>query len=387
MASPTIRSHADLANFNPRVCVIKLGSTVVTTGPGRLDHAVLDQVAEFVSARLERGGSTLIVSSGAVAAGIGELGLERRPKSLPDRQGLAAVGQSRLMAAWADAFRKHDGHVAQILLTAGDLEDRRRYLNIRYTLDKLAERRVVPIINENDTVTVDELRFGDNDGLALLIAMKMMADCLVLVTNIGGLYRRLPAGGDPGEIVSVVGQNDATVDEMIRKDTSSFGSGGMGSKLRVARTAAAAGIPTLIAPGKSPGALRALFEGKDVGTLFLPGTGTAFTRRQRFIAFNRLAARGRLVIDAGAERALVVQKKSLLPAGVKDTQGEYGRHDVVEVLSADGRVVARGITHYNSSEVRAIMGRRSSEIEGVLGARDYDEIIHRDNLVIMDNGR
>ncbi|MFP4379949.1 MAG: glutamate 5-kinase [Candidatus Sumerlaeia bacterium] len=379
-----IKSHAQLADFDPEVCVIKLGSTVVTTDIGHLDSAVLDQVARFVSARMKRGKVTFIVSSGAVAAGIGEIGFSHKPRSLPERQALAAVGQGRLMAAWGDAFRKYDRHVAQLLLTAKDLEDRRRYLNIRYTLDQLVDMGVAPIINENDTVTVDELRFGDNDDLALLMTMKMMGDCLILLTSVGGLYRTLPSGDESGDLIEVVDKVNSEIESLVSSDKSAMGSGGMGSKLRVARTASEAGIPTIIAPGKRPDVFDSLFKGQGGGTLFVPGHMANYSRRQRFIAFSRTEAKGRITIDAGAERALVTDKKSLLPIGVKRTEGEYDRQDVVEVIAPDGRPIARGLTHYSSREVFAIMGHKTNEIEGILGSRDYDEIIHRDNLVILE---
>lgn len=385
MQTTQVVQHADLAHFVPKLCVIKLGSAVVTTDVGHLDMAVLDRVAGFVSRRLESGLASLIVSSGAVASGIGQMGFERRPKGLPAKQALAAVGQSRLMASWDEAFARHGRRVAQVLLTAGDFDDRRRYLNVRYTLEKLIEYGAVPIINENDTVTVDELRFGDNDDLALLIAIKMMAEALVLLTSVGGFYRRPPSGKDAGELVEVVRKVTPEIEAMVSGEKSAFGSGGMASKLRVAAKAAQSGILALIAPGKKPDILEELFAGKGGGTLFPAHASARLTRRQRFIAFSRVTPRGRVWIDDGAVRALVTGKKSLLPAGVTRTEGDYARHDVIEALDPQGRPVARGLTNYSAAEVAAILGRRTGEIESILGARDYEEIIHRDNLVVMEN--
>ncbi|NQU45003.1 glutamate 5-kinase [bacterium] len=384
MTHPDIQTHADLARFDPALLVIKLGSNVVTTDVGQLDHAVLDHVARFASERLARGKHTVIVSSGAVASGIGEMGLRQRPKRLPEKQALAAIGQGRLVAHWADAFGQHDRHVAQILLTAKDFDDRRRYLNIRYTLERLFGLGVVPIVNENDTVTVDELRFGDNDDLALLIAIKMLADCLILLTS-SGLCRQLPAPGQKPEVVEVVGKVTPEIEAMVSTRTSSRGSGGMANKIHVADQAARSGIPTLIAPGKQPGILDDLFAGKGGATLFPPRDHARYTRRQRFIAFSRITPRGRVWIDEGAVRALITAKKSLLPAGVRRTEGDYARQDVIEVLSPEGRPIARGLTNYNAREVAAILGKRTTEIEKILGQRDYDEIIHRDNLVVLES--
>ena len=379
-----VKQHSDLARFDPELLVIKLGSGVVTTDVGTLDLAVLRDVADFVAARLSRGCPTLIVSSGAVASGIGEMGLKARPKGLPAKQALAAIGQSHLMARWDEAFAPHGRHAAQILLSAEDFQDRRRYLNMRYTLEQLFEFGVVPIFNENDTITVDELRFGENDGLALLVAIKMMADMLIFLTNAGGLYASMPRAGEKPRIVERVEHVTPEIEAMA-DGKSAAGSGGMASKLQAAKQAARSGILTLIAPGKQKGILNAVFSGRGGGTLFLADEGAHLNRRQRYIAFNRLAARGRVWIDEGAVKALTTGKKSLLPAGVRKTDGRYARHDIIEVLALDGAPIARGMTNYSSDEVAAIMGRKTTEIEKVLGARDYDEVIHRDNLVVLDD--
>lgn len=384
MSAIDVKSHADLARFDPALCVVKLGSAVVTTSVGTLDMAVLEQVAEFVSARFERGKHTLIVSSGAVASGIGAMGLSSRPKGLPAKQALAAIGQSRLMASWDRAFAKHGRTVAQLLLTAKDFDDRRRYLNIRFTLEKLFEFGVAPVINENDTVTVDELRFGDNDNLACLLAVKMLAESLVILTGVDGLYRAMPRRGEKPDVLEVVESVTPEIEAMVSSDISAVGSGGMASKLSVARHASQVGITTILAPGKRPGVLNSLFSGQGGGTLFLARRGAHLSRRERFIAFNRITPRGRVFIDDGAARALTERKKSLLPAGVRRTEGDYARQDVIEVVGPDGHALARGLTNYSSREVAEILGRRTSEIEAVLGARDYDEVIHRDNLVVLE---
>ena len=383
MQPSDVKSLADLAHFDPQLCVIKLGSAVVTTGVGQLDMGVLERVAEFVSARLERCKQTLIVSSGAVAAGIGAMGLPSRPKGLPAKQALAAIGQGHLMACWGEAFAKYNRRVAQVLLTAKDFDDRRRYLNIRFTLEQLFEFGVAPIFNENDTVTVDELRFGDNDNLACLLAVKMMAESLIILSGVEGLYRSMPKRGEKPDIIEVVPEITPEIEAMVGVEISSVGTGGMASKLSVAHHAAQVGIPTILASGKRIGILKDLFAGKGGGTLFLAKPGAHLSRRERFIAFNRISPRGRVVIDDGAEKALIERKKSLLPAGVKRTEGDYARHDVIEVVTQDGRMLARGMTNYSASEVEKILGCRTAEIEKILGSRDYDEIIHRDNLVVI----
>jgi len=378
-----IRRHEDLAHFDPDLLVIKMGSGVVTTDVGTLDAAVLNDVADFVAARLERGKPTLIVSSGAVASGIGEMGLSERPKDLPAKQALAAIGQSHLMARWDEAFARHRRHVAQILLSAEDFQDRRRYLNMRYTFEQLFAYGVVPIINENDTITVDELRFGENDGLALLVGIKMMADLLIFLTSVGGLYASMPARGETPRLIERVERVTPEI-EALADGKNAGGSGGMAGKLRAARQATRSGIPVIIAPGKQKGILERIFAGKGGGTLFPAEAASHYSRRQRFIAFSRLAPRGRVWVDDGAVRALVTGKKSLLPAGVRRTEGDYGRNDMIEVVAPDGTAIARGLTNYNCDEVAAILGRRTSEIEKILGTRDYDEIIHRDNLVMIE---
>ncbi len=383
----TISQHSDLASFSPALCVLKLGSAVLTTETGTLDSAVLDTVAQFSTERLARGQHTMIVSSGAVALGIGEMQLESCPKRLPARQALAAIGQSRLMAAWRNAFAKHDRTVAQILVSADDFRDRRRYLNMRYTLDTLFEMGAVPIFNENDTVTVDELRFGENDGLAQLLAIKMMADCLVFLTNVGGLYEKMPDAGESRKAVAVVPKVTQQVLDHVSDALSAQGSGGMLSKLQAAREATKAGIHTMIVPGKERDVLGRLFSGEGVGTLFpARSEASGLSRRKRFIAFSRIEPLGRIWIDDGAVRALVKGKKSLLPAGVTRTDGEYERGQVIEVRNAEDRAIARGLSNFGSSEVDKIKGRRTDEIEAALGSRDYDEIIHRDNLVMIDDG-
>lgn len=385
MNGASVKSHADLAEYDPHLCVIKLGSAVVTKGIGELDKTVLDEVAAFICRRLDRNLPTILVSSGAVAAGIGELHLTNRPERVPELQALAAVGQARLMAWWGEAFAQHNRHVAQVLVSAEDFRDRRRYLNMRYTFEKLFDLGVTPIINENDTITIEELRFGDNDGLGQLIAIKMMADLLVFLTGVGGLYRHMPAKNEEPELVEVINRVTPEILAMASGGKSTQGTGGMGSKLEAARLAASAGIPSLIAPGKIPGILDHLMNGKGGATLILPRGTSTLSRRQRFIAFSRVKPRGQLWVDAGAMRALIKGKKSLLPVGVIKSEGKFDRQNVVDVIGPNGQNFARGLTNYNSDETFYIMGRHSAEFERLLGTRNwYEEIIHRDNLVVLE---
>jgi glutamate 5-kinase len=388
-SASSIRSHADLAGYDPDLCVIKLGSAVLTTAVGRLDQLVLGSIARFAASRIERGKATLIVSSGAVAAGIGQMGLKERPSRVPELQALAAVGQNRLMNRWAAAFDAEGHNVAQVLVSADDFRDRRRYLNMRYTFEKLFEMGVVPILNENDTVTIDELRFGDNDGLAQLVGIKMLAGLLVFLTSVGGVYRHMPVAGEKPELVEVIERVTPEILAMVSSEKTKVGTGGMGSKLEAARLASSAGIPVIIAPGKKTGILSDLLAGKGGGTLILPAQGAfsdhRYSRRQRFIAFNRVKPQGRLWVDDGAVRALLQGHKSLLPAGVRRSEGDYERQDLIEIMTPKGEAVARGLTNYSAAEVQRLMGHRSTDIGAILGTNDYyDEVIHRDNLVVLN---
>lgn len=359
--------------------VIKVGTNVITTVDGRLDQERIRSLADQVWRIRQTGRRVALVSSGAIGAGIGQLGLNRRPSDLPHLQAAAAVGQSYLMAAYESCFRTHGCRTAQVLLTASDLDSRTRYLNVRNTLLTLFEWDCVPIINENDTVSTAEIRFGDNDHLAALVTNLLHAPLLILLTNVEGLYRGDPA--DPqAELIPVVECIDDRIAQLAGTSRSPLGTGGMRSKLRAARLVTSAGEAVWMAHGASPGILDEVMAGRPVGTLFLPSK-TGLNARQRWIG---LAAkpRGRLVVDAGARRAVEERGRSLLAIGVVEVVGNFSKGDVVILQDTQGIEFARGLSNYSAADARRIQGMRSEDIVGLLGPRTYEEVIHRDNLVL-----
>ncbi len=366
--------------------VLKLGSAVLTGPSGELDTDLMKKICDWVAERMKKGHRVIIVTSGAVAAGRAALGERRRQLTISRKQALAAVGQSRLMAIYADLFAPHGIFVGQILLTAADMEDRRRYLNARYTLEELLKAGCVPIINENDTVTVDELKFGDNDGLAARVAVKMHAEALILLSDVDGLYDKNPKTERDARLVELVQRLTPAVIEKYCPTGgagSLVGSGGMLSKLRAARIATSAGVHVVIANGKRPGILDAIVQGDFVGTYFHPAHQRR-SQRAEWILHGRVASGRQIVVDDGAREALVRQKKSLLPAGIVRVEGNFQEGDIVDVVDMRGKLLGRGLVNYSSAHLDLIKGRRSSEIPHLLGSKPYDEAIHRDNLVLVD---
>ena len=373
---------ADLRNSllpNARRLVIKLGTQLLTSTdpktPG-IDPAFVRRMAGQVASLRGMGKEVTIVSSGAIGAGCAELGLKSRPKDIADQQAVAAVGQRRLMDRWHDAFEKHSLHVGQILLTRGDFEDRVRFLNTRNCIARLHEMNCVPIINENDTVAVDELRFGDNDLLAALVCNAVDADALVILSVVDGLL-------DPeGKRVPFV-KDVRDVFDLDRKDKSTLGSGGMTTKLQAARLATDAGQVALIANGREPDLLTRLFDRSpaDAGTLFAPAS-RRLDSRERWIGLTKRPS-GTITIDPGAIEAIRSRGKSLLPSGITELTGLFDRGDVVLIRDAQGKEVARGLTNYSSDELRQIMGKKSAQFGKLLEGASYDEAVHRDNLVVM----
>lgn len=360
--------------------VVKVGTNVITTEVGQLDLERVQSLSGQVQ-RLRHGGRRIVlVSSGAIGAGMGRLGLHKRPADLPHLQAAAAVGQSYLMAAYEDAFRRHGTHVGQILLTASDFDNRKRYLNARNTIVTLFEWNCVPVLNENDTVSVAEIKFGDNDHLAAMVANLLQAPLLVLLTNVDGLFACDPRTNRNARMLTTVPVVDDTITGLAEETRSALGTGGMRSKLKAARLVTSAGGAVIMANGAMPNVLDTLAAYEPVGTLFLPHGGN-LKARQRWIGLTA-QPRGRFVVDAGARHAIVAQRKSLLAAGVIDVVGEFRKGDVVAVSDATLRDFGRGLTNYSSAEARRIKGLRSEEIIDLLGPRTYAEIIHRDNLVI-----
>ena len=361
--------------------VIKVGSSLVTNEGRGLDHAAVARWAAEIAQLSRAGKSIVLVSSGAIAEGMQRLGWHTRPRAIHDLQAAAAVGQMGLVQAYEQAFAQFGLHTAQVLLTHEDLADRRRYLNARTTLTTLLGLRVIPIINENDTVTTDEIRFGDNDTLGALVTNLLEADVLVLLTDQQGLYTADPRRDPDATIVRTARAGDPELERMAGGAGSALGRGGMLTKVLAAKRAARSGASTVIACGREPDVLTRLAAGDDVGTR-LTAEHTSLGARKQWLA-DHVRVAGRLTLDEGAVRALVRDGKSLLPIGVVAVAGHFGRGEVVGCHGPDGREIARGLVNYGAQEAARIMRRPSHEIEVVLGYVDEPELIHRDNLVLL----
>jgi glutamate 5-kinase len=361
--------------------VLKVGSRLVASKGSGLNTERIDQLASELATLKAQGREIVMVSSGAIVCGIEKLGLPEYPKSLPHKQAAAAVGQSRLMWAYEKAFEKVDQKVAQVLLTREDLANRARFLNSRHTLTALLEYGVVPIINENDTVAVDEIRFGDNDSLAGMVAHLVDADLLVILSDVEGLYTEDPRHNPNATLIPVVTEVTAEIERRAGGTTSFEGTGGMHTKVLAAKKAATYGIATAIVSGERTGPLAALFHGHPVGTLFLPKS-QKLTSRKHWIGYT-VKAKGRLTLDDGAVEALTRKGKSLLPSGITAVHGDFESGDAVACVDNSGREFAKGLANYSSEAIGKIKGLKTSEIQKTLGYKDYDEVIHRDNLVIL----
>jgi len=364
-----------------RRLVVKVGSSLVTNEGQGLDHAALARWAEQIAELKRRKKDVVLVSSGAVAEGMQRLGWKRRPNALHELQAAAAVGQMGLVEAYESCFRKHELHTAQILLTHEDLADRKRYLNARSTLRTLLDLGVIPVINENDTVATDEIRFGDNDTLAALVTNLIEADALVILTDQPGLYTKDPRRHADAELVREATAGDASLEKMAGGVGSHIGSGGMLTKVLAARRAARSGAATIIASGREANVLVRLASGEAIGTQLNAETLTLAARKQWMA--DHLQVRGKLKLDDGAVRALKTDGKSLLPIGVFEAAGEFERGEVVSCLDPQGHEIARGLVNYSSTETRKILKSPSHEIEARLGYIDEPELIHRDNLVLL----
>ncbi|MDD5303004.1 MAG: glutamate 5-kinase [Elusimicrobia bacterium] len=356
--------------------VVKVGSGVLSGGGKGLDGATLRRLAGEIARARAAGDEILVVSSGAILAGRERLKLEGRP-SVQLKQAAAAVGQSRLMRAWEAAFARPKITVAQVLLSGDDLHHRERYLNARNTLLTLLRLGVVPIVNENDTVAVEEIKFGDNDGLSALVAGLVDANLLVLLTDQDGLYTEDPRANPEATLISEV--KPGTKPARIGK-AGPWGTGGMESKVRAARQAAEGGVLAVVANGAKAGTLSAVLAGKDVGTRFLPGEKPLAKRRQ-WLAFAS-HPKGRIIVDAGAREALTAKARSLLASGIKGLSGTFEAGDVVGLVEGGGEF-ARGLTNFSSRDLEKIKGMKTSQIEAVLGVKQADEVVHRDNLAVL----
>ena len=361
--------------------VVKVGSSLVTNQGQGLDRAAIACWARQIAQLRTRTKEVVLVSSGAIAEGMQRLGWTRRPQAMHELQAAAAVGQMGLVQVYETCFREHGLHTAQVLLTHADLADRQRYLNARSTLRTLLALGVIPIINENDTVVTDEIRFGDNDTLAALVTNLIEADCLIILTDQAGLYTRDPREDASAELVRKSKAGAPELEDMCGKPGSHIAKGGMLTKVLAAKRAARSGAHTVIASGREPEVLLRLAEGEAIGTQLIAETMPIAARKQ-WLA-DHLQVNGRLLLDAGAVRALVQDGKSLLPIGVKSIEGVFERGAVVACLSPEGKELARGLVNYGAGEARRILGKPSSEILSVLGYVDEPELIHRDNLVLL----
>ena len=359
--------------------VVKIGSGVLTEKNG-LNLSVIHSISRQISELMEAGVEVILVSSGALACGIRKIGLAARPHEITVRQAAAAVGQAGLIQEYEIAFAEHGKQVAQILLTGNGMTHRQRYLNARNTLNKLLSWKVLPIINENDTVSIDEIKFGDNDNLAAVITLMMDAQMLISLTDIDGLFSSDPRLDPDSQLIPLVERIDASILSLASEIPGTLGLGGMLGKINAARKVTAAGVPMTIACGNRPAILTRLFSGEMAGTFFLPGE-EKLSSRKRWIGFA-LESEGCVTIDKGAVKALVQGGKSLLPSGITDVIGHFDVGSAVTVKGDDDKTIATGLINYCAEDVRKIIGAQTSRIENRLGYKLYDEVIHRDNLVL-----
>ena len=362
-----------------RRVVIKVGSNVLTTKNG-LNLNLISSLSRQISNLMDRGLELIFVSSGAMASGIKKLGLPGRPEEIPKRQAVAAVGQAGLIMEYEKAFERFNIKVAQILLTSEDLNHRRRYLNSRNTINTLLSWKVIPIINENDTIMVEEIKLGDNDNLSAMITLLMDAQLLINLTDIDGLYDSDPRKYPDAKLLPIVSTIGKDIVKIAGDIPGTLGTGGMLSKVQAARKVSTAGIPMVIANGETPDILLRLFEGESHGTFFVPNK-EKLASRKCWIAFT-LKPKGILRIDAGAAEAILKKGKSLLPSGITDVEGEFGVGASVCFATQEQEPFGCGLVNYSSLEIRKIRGLKSNRIKDILGNKPYDEVIHRDNLVI-----
>lgn len=361
--------------------VVKVGSTLVTNDGKGVDAEAIGNWSRQVATLAHQGREVIIVSSGAIAEGMKRLGWTRRPKELHEQQAAAAVGQMGLVHIYESQLRQHGLASAQVLLTHADLANRERYLNARSTLRTLLDLKVIPVVNENDTVVNDEIRFGDNDTLASLVTNLIEADALAILTDQKGLFSADPRKDPAATLVSRATAGDPAIEAMAGGAGSEIGSGGMITKVLAARRAARSGAHTVIAWGREPDLLTRLFAGEEIGSLLVAATPPVAARKQ-WLA-DHLKPAGRIRLDAGAVKALTRDGKSLLAIGATAVEGDFGRGDVVSVLDPAGREIARGLANYGSAETARILRKPTSDFEAILGYMAEPELIHRDNLVVL----
>lgn len=363
-----------------RLMVVKVGSSLVTAEGRGIDQTALNQWAAQITALMQRGVQVVFVSSGAIAEGIKRLGWTKRPKAINELQAAAAVGQMGIAQAYEAAFRPHGVHTAQILLTHEDLSNRTRYLNARSTLLTLLEKGIVPIINENDTVTTEEIKLGDNDTLGALVTNLVDADALVILTDQQGLYDSDPRKNPQARFIERIAAEHPGLEEMAGGAGSGIGTGGMYTKVLAAKRAALSGACTVVASGREDGVLLRLHAGESIGTLFTSGHSRVAARKQWLLGHVQMV--GRLVVDGGAEKALTEHHRSLLPVGCVRVDGHFHRGELVAVVNTEGREIARGLVNYSSGETGRILKTPSEHIATKLGYVNEEELIHRDNMAL-----
>jgi glutamate 5-kinase len=362
-----------------RRVVVKVGSGLLTTENG-LNTKAISAISRQISRLIDNGREVVLVSSGAMASGVRKIGLMRRPEALPKRQAVSAVGQAGLIRAYEKAFGRHGKKVAQILLTGDGLTNRVRYLNARNTLYTLLDWQVVPIINENDTVSVEEIKFGDNDNLAAVITLLMNADILVNLTNIDGLYTADPRSNPDGERIPTIASVNRKIEALASGVPGALNFGGMLSKVLAAKKVTAAGVPMVIANGHTPNVLFKLFDGADLGTFFSPQKHKLASRKC-WIGYT-LKPKGAVRVDDGAAAAVLRNGKSLLPTGITGVEGDFSVGAPVAVKNSRDAVLAVGLANYSAADILKIMGLKTGQVKNRLGYKPYDEVIHRDNLVV-----
>ncbi len=358
--------------------VVKVGTSTLTHPNGQLNLHRIEHLVRELSDLHNQNKEVILVTSGAIRVGANRMGFKKVPDTIPQKQALAAIGQGALLHLYEKIFAEYGKTVAQVLLTRDDLDDRLRYLNATNALLAMLDLGVIPIINENDTVAVEEIKFGDNDTLSALVAAIVEADLLLILSDVDGLYNCDPRTNEGAVLVEEVTEITAMMEENSKNKGSSFSSGGMYTKLKAARVCMMAGVPMLIANSEIDNVIRQIIAGENIGTLFIPRE-SKLNARKKWIAFGSIS-HGQLKIDEGAAQALLNKGKSLLPSGVIEVIGEFERGTVVEVVNQAGAEIARGLVNYNSAEIKQIAGRQTIEIESLLGEKDYDEVIHRNNL-------
>lgn len=371
----------NLENKNKTI-VVKFGTSMLTSGSKRLDPAHMIEVVRVLSGLKAKGHHIVVVSSGAVAAGREALGYPDLPRTIANKQMLASVGQTHLMNKWQQLFEIYGLHIGQILLTRADLEDRERFLNARDALGALIEQGIIPIINENDAVATAEIKVGDNDNLSARVAILSDADCLILLTDQKGLYTADPRSNPDARLISKVDKITPEIKALAGDSVSGLGTGGMATKLQAAEIATRSGIEVIIASGDDPKIIESIVEGDYIGTSFSPESSPLEARKAWILAGPK--PKCSIIIDDGAVKALMKKGSSLLPKGIVDISGEFLRGDVVNIVSLDGKVIARGVSRYTSAEIKAVARHNSEEIESILGYEHGQVAVHRDDLVVLE---